>query len=156
MRKHKTTSSPQPVRDAAPERHLPVPGRPVECGQIEEVLFDYMSRELGDAQSLLVHEHLRHCASCRRAAAEMQKTMDFLRAHDPGLGVAAHLSESRRRRLIRAVMHPVMDWIIVHHWLVALLAAVAVIGAALALTTLCYGRAPEGAPVWILRWRGAP
>jgi predicted anti-sigma-YlaC factor YlaD len=149
-------AAPAPGREEPSARLFPAPGRAVDCGQIQEVLFDYMARELGDAQSLLVHEHLRRCDVCRREAAAMRETLDLLRAGDPGRTAAGRLSECRRRRLRRALLHPVMDWIIVHHWLVALVAALLVLGCLLLLAWFC-GRPPAaGTPLWIRRWGEAP
>ncbi len=107
----------------------------VECWRIEEVLFDYLSRELGEQQSLLVREHLRHCDHCRRQAAELQTTVDLLRAQDPAGNMAARLSDPRRRRLLRVLLHPVLDWIIRHHVVTALLAAVVALGVVLLFLT---------------------
>jgi anti-sigma factor RsiW len=98
---------------------------PMDCSEIQGVLFDYMARELGPARSNLVREHLRHCENCRRTAAEMQSTMDALRAASrlPS-GVAEHLSGDRQRQLARVIMHPLLDWITTHHVLVSILAAI--------------------------------
>lgn len=153
--RHSAATPPPPPRADSPERPFPAPDGPVDCRQIQSVLFDYMARELGDGQSLLVREHLRHCDACRREAAAMQETVELLRAHDPGRLAAPRLSEGRRRRLLRALLHPVMDWIIVHHWLVAALAALLLLGGLLGLLAL-FGRQPDFVPIWIRSWRGAP
>ncbi len=152
--RHSAATPPPPWSDEHPERIFPAPGRPVDCRQIQAVLFDYMARELGDGQSLLVREHLRHCDVCRREAAAMQETLELLRSQDPARNAATHLSESRRRRLLRALLHPVMDWMVVHHWLVAVLAVILILGALLGLLAIC-GRQPEFVPIWIRSWRGA-
>jgi anti-sigma factor RsiW len=153
--RHSAATPPPPWRDEGAERVFPAPDGPVDCRQIQSVLFDYMARELGDGQSLLVREHLRRCDACRREAAVMQETIDLLRAHDPGRHAVPRLSESRRRRLLRALLHPVMDWIIVHHWLVAALAALLLLGGLLGLLAIC-DRQPDFVPIWIRTWRGAP
>lgn len=107
----------------------------VDCWRIEEVLFDYLSRELGEQQSLLVREHLRHCDPCRRQAAQLQSTVDLLRAQDPAATVVACLSNPRRRRLLRVLLHPVLDWIIRHHVMTAVLAALVALGVVLLVLT---------------------
>ena len=122
--------------------------RLVPCKDIQAVLFDYMSHELGDKQSWLVHEHLLHCEDCRREAASIKATLDLLRS-DTSVVIPEHLPNSIRRRLERAILHPVLDWIYVHRRLVAGVLAVGLI-ALLALLAGLYTRAkPEGRLFWI-------
>jgi predicted anti-sigma-YlaC factor YlaD len=104
------------------------------CGDIQSVLFDYMSRELGPARSELVRGHLRKCPACRKEAAEIRETLELLQvaSRDP-TGVPDRLSEDRRARLVRAYMHPVLDWVYTHHVLVSVVMAVVVIAVALAI-----------------------
>lgn len=102
-------------------------GDSVSCEKIQEVLFDYMSRELGDKQSWLVHEHLLHCESCRREAAVLEKTVAALRT-DKSITAPEHLSNGVLRRLERALLHPVLDWIYVHRHLVAAVLAILIVG----------------------------
>ena len=103
------------------------------CDAIQEVLTAYMSRELGDAPSLAVREHLRTCEDCRREAAAIQKALDTLKAAAPAPPEGAVLSDARRKRLARAVMHPVQEWIVVHHRIIALAAAMLITGLTLYL-----------------------
>lgn len=103
----------------------PDPDRKFKCDDIQSVLFGYMTRELGDGQAQLVREHLRHCADCSRAAAEIQATLDLLRSasraqSDP----PGHLSEDRRRKISHAIKHPVRHWIEEHHAVVSILVTV--------------------------------
>ena len=98
------------------------PDRKFKCEDIQSVLFDYMTRELGDGQAQLVREHLRHCTGCSRAAAEIQATLDLLHSasrtqpKSPG-----HLSEDRRRNMRHAIAHPVRHLVETHHALVSVL-----------------------------------
>ncbi|MBM4143634.1 MAG: hypothetical protein FJ225_08610 [Lentisphaerae bacterium] len=125
----------------------------IKCDEIQAVLFDYMTRELGPARSELVREHLRKCPACQTAAAEIRATLDLLReASGDRAGVPARLSDERRRRLRWAFAHPVLNWIERHHVLVSLIATV--LAVALALTLLRSARLrpaepPETIPVII-------
>ena len=129
--------------------------RRVPCADIQAVLFDYMAHELGDKQSWLVHEHLLHCEACRREAASIKATLDLLR-QDTSVAVPERLPNSMRRRLERAILHPVLDWIYEHRRLVAALLAVGII-ALLALLAQNYSRVkPDGPSFWINIIGGAP
>lgn len=100
-------------------------GVSLKCEDVRDVLFDYMSRELGPARSVLVREHLRRCESCQAAAAEMQTATEFLRkaSQDTG-GTPLRLSEERRARVRRAVRHPVWYWIGQHNVVVSVVAVI--------------------------------
>ena len=109
-------------------------GRLLKCEDIRAVLFDYMTRELGDARSELLREHLRRCTDCQREAAEIQETLDLLHADsERRAGASGVLSDERRRRLVRAYMHPLLDWIYEHHVQVS-------VGVALVVIALCFAR----------------
>jgi len=102
--------------------------RKLKCEEIQSVLFEYMTRELGEGQSRLAREHLRHCPDCSRAAVEIQKTLDFLRRTSRDRSrLPEKLSEERRERIRNAVSHPVRHWIEEHHGLVSILVAVLVL-----------------------------
>lgn len=122
----------------------------MKCDDIQGVLFDYMARELGAARSDLVRAHLRKCEACRAAAAEIQGTLSILQAvrdaEEP-----MRLTQDRRKRLRRAIMHPVLDWILVHHVAVSLAVAVLALAAAAACLRLYVWqpRPPESIPVLI-------
>ena len=126
----------------------------MKCDDIHEVLFDYMTRELGPAQSDLVREHLRKCERCRAAAAEMQATLQALRdASKNFAGIPEHLSEARRKRLLRALMHPVIAWMERYHVLVSVVIALAVmvcVFAYIRARTAWSYRVPPGIPVRIM------
>ena len=122
--------------------------RLVPCKDIQAVLFDYMSHELGDKQSWLVHEHLLHCEECRREAASIQATIDILRG-DMSVDIPEHLPDTMRRRLERAILHPALDWIYEHRRVVASVLAVGII-ALLAFLAGKYSRLkPDGPLFWI-------
>jgi hypothetical protein len=102
------------------------------CDDVRGVLFEYMTHELGDARSRFVREHLRRCAACRAEAAEIKTTLAALHAADALVAASPdRLSADHRKRLLRAVMHPVRDWIGIHHRLVALVMAAVVLLAVL-------------------------
>jgi anti-sigma factor RsiW len=140
------TASEQPA-SAAPEPRLP-------CAEIRALLFAYMTRELGAARSELVRVHVRKCAACRAAAAEMQAALDCLRAASPPPQAARlQLSDARRRRVRRACMHPLLARIERHHVLVSILLAALVVAAV--FLAVRYRRAwnyrvPRGIPVRVL------
>jgi anti-sigma factor RsiW len=114
------------------KRDKNAPVLPPQCEEVQGVLFDYMSRELGDMRSQFVREHLRKCDACRREAADLQRTFDALKqASRIPLKVPSRLSMSRRARLVRAVTNPAMEWITAHHALVSIVAAAVALCAAL-------------------------
>ncbi len=115
---------------------------PVPCAQIREALFDYLAHELGDKQSYLVREHLLHCEECRREAASIQATLNFLKA-DTSVRPPEHLSSGVRRRLERTFLHPLLDWCYVHRRLVASTAALVIVGLLLLFAALAARRHPE-------------
>jgi hypothetical protein len=95
------------------------------CEEYQALLFAYMSRELGDTQSILVREHIRKCDRCRAEAAEIESTLALLKsASKTEASEASHLTDERRERILRAVFHPVMDWISRHHKMVSVVLAI--------------------------------
>lgn len=130
----------------------------MRCEDIQGLLVEYMSRELGGARSELVREHLRRCPDCRAAAADIQSTMEALQsAAGAETGLPEHLSAESRSRLTRAVLHPVLDWMYRHHIVVSFVVALIVLVAALiALRKIPPGREiPEPGPEVIIG-TGAP
>lgn len=120
----------------------------VSCDGVQALLFDYMSRELGDKQSLLVREHLLRCESCRREAARMEKTVSMLRG-DRTVNPPEHLKSAARRRIERVFLHPVLDFIYVHRHVVAAILALMIV-ALLAFVAGKYSKAkPEGRALWL-------
>jgi predicted anti-sigma-YlaC factor YlaD len=112
----------------APKPESPEPALRLQCAEIENVLFDYMSHEMGEARALLVREHLRHCPGCRVTAAGMQETVEALRKASREIPQEAeHLSDERRSRVKWALLHPVLEWMVHHHAVVSILIAVAVL-----------------------------
>lgn len=127
----------------------------MSCEKIQEVLFDYMSHELGEKQSLLVREHLLHCEECRREAAEIQKTLDILLG-DTEIVPPEHLSRSVRERLRRVLLHPVLDWLYEHRRVAAMTLAVLVIAILAFLAGYCSGMKDAGRPVYWATWGAGP
>lgn len=121
--------------------------RQVPCDKIRAALFDYFGRELGPEQAWLVREHLRSCPDCTAEAARVERMLAALR-DAPAETPPETLPPSFRRRLARAVMHPVLDWICVHHRLVAWMTAFAVLGAVFALAWHCRFK-PDTVIYWL-------
>ena len=119
----------------------------VPCGKIRESLPGYIMRELPAEQAWLVREHLRNCPECAKEADNLARTLEFLAtaAHDD---VEETLRPSARKRLARAILHPVFDWICVHHRLVAWAVAIAVFAAVLAVAWL-FRFKPEIKVYWL-------
>lgn len=104
------------------------------CQNVQDLLFEYMSLELGDSRSALVREHLRLCPDCQAVAADIQSAFTALQADSGAEGIPDHLTEDRRKRLIWALMHPALDWIYRHH--IAVSAAVMLLVLALIIVLL--------------------
>ena len=103
----------------------------VRCEDIQELLFDYMSRELGQARSVLVREHLRKCEACTRQAAEIQSTLDLLsNASKEETNAPSKLTDERRKKLYWWYSHPIMLWIEQHHMIVSLIITILVLAIA--------------------------
>ncbi len=98
----------------------------MNCEDIQEVLFDYMTRELGDSRSALVREHVRRCPDCSRAAAQIQETLTLLEDEKDG-DMPEQLSEKHRARIVRSILHPALDWIYRNHVTFSLIMAAIVI-----------------------------
>lgn len=133
---------PETVRgpeDSAPDAWKKI----MKCDEIRDLLFDYMCRELGQARSALVREHLRKCPDCQAASAEIQSTLDILGKARSATGVPDHLSPKHRARIIRASMHPVLDWI-ERHALVSIIAAVIILACLVAIMRMF--RLPNAPP----------
>jgi hypothetical protein len=145
-------------RNKKPESVAPSAGLQEEspllkCEDIQGVLFAYMSRELGDIQSVVIREHILKCSACRAEAAEIEATLALL--HEPsgeGPTKVERLSDARRKRILRAVFHPVMDWIDVHHRGVSIVLTVVVLVVTLFMLrgVEVFKRVPleEGIPIW--------
>ena len=100
----------------------------MKCEEIQQLLFEYMTRELGQGRSDIVREHIRKCDKCRKEAAEIQAVFDVLRtASKSETGIPEHLSEDRRARIFRAFTHPIINWIERHHVIVSIIAAITII-----------------------------
>lgn len=127
----------------------------VRCEDIQELLFDYMSRELGQARSVLVREHLRKCEACTRQAAEIQSTLDlFSNASKEEADLPSRLTDERRKNLYWWFSHPIMLWIEKHHVLFSLAVTLIVIAilALIAARAKMWEEEPEEDiyPIWIV------
>jgi len=106
-------------------------GKLLNCAEIQALLFDYMARELGEGRSDLVREHLRRCAACQKEAAEIGEMVRALHEASPDGAIDERLTKERRKRLVRAYMHPMLDWIYCHHMMISIFAATLVLIAVL-------------------------
>jgi predicted anti-sigma-YlaC factor YlaD len=124
-------SNERPTDDARPEPP-DTPAPVLRCDDVQPLLFDYLARELGDARSALVREHLRRCEGCRDSASDMQRTLDVLHnASEIEKRLRLRLSEKRRAQVLFTYNHPVMGWIVRHHVAVSAILAIIVVGAVL-------------------------
>lgn len=129
-------------------------GQHIPCKDIQDLLFDYMSHELGGARCVLVREHLRRCDECTRHAAEIQSTLDlFNKASREKSDMPSRLTDERRKKLYWWYAHPFMRWIEGHHILFSIfttLIVLAVLAIVMAKVKLWQARPPEDLyPVWI-------
>lgn len=102
---------------------------PIDCSRIQPMLFDYLAHELGERQSLLVREHLRHCGDCTEEAAALQQTLVLMQRHDPGVSAPSALTSKRRRRLLWLMQHPFVARCLGHPRLTAFVVSVVVLTA---------------------------
>ena len=118
------TPSDNPIRQDQPVDH----DRRIPCEEIRAQMLDYVQRDLGEGRSDLIREHVRRCPACQENLDALRRTMDIL--HDAPFGpgtIPEHLSERHRSRLMWSLMHPVLDWVYVHHILVSALVATIVL-----------------------------
>jgi len=98
------------------------------CEEIQDLLYDYLTHTIGRARGELIREHIRKCDDCRTVAADVQTTLDLLKdASSQQSREPMSLTDDRRRRLWRAFMHPVLDWLYSHHILVSVAVAIAAV-----------------------------
>ncbi len=98
------------------------------CEEIQNNLMDYLTRDLGEARSDLIREHLRKCDKCQAEAVELQETINLLRGASQAESIPRHMSRKSRDRMMRAVEHPFLDWMYRHHILISLcIALIAII-----------------------------
>lgn len=97
------------------------------CDEVQPILLEYMTRELGDARSVFVREHVRKCEKCQAAVHELEATLALLQSAKSSRGIPERLSAERRERIAWVFMHPVRDWIFRHSALFAVLITVLVI-----------------------------
>lgn len=128
--KNELNPAPAPAAGVLPDPYAPV--KLMSCDDIQEVLFHYMNRELGPAQSDLVREHIRRCPNCQAASAEIQETLDALKT-DSNRPAPEHLSDDQRKHILWAVTHPIMDWIDRNHMIASVILAIIVMTVSLML-----------------------
>ncbi|MBA4387890.1 MAG: hypothetical protein C0404_07905 [Verrucomicrobia bacterium] len=81
------------------------PLKQMKCEDIQPMILDYLNRELSDAFSLLVREHIRKCPNCKAVATEMKATVDALKKADTASpDLAAKLSVERRNKIMDEVV----------------------------------------------------
>lgn len=116
-------------RDNAKQmRPVPSDERQLPCEDIQALMLEYMHRDLGEGRADLIREHARRCPTCHERMVELHQTFGIL--HDAPFTHGAmpeHLSARRHSRLVRALMHPMLDWVYVHHILVSALVAAMVL-----------------------------
>jgi len=116
------------VNDNKTEGPLKPEKKLMKCEDIQPLLFDYMSRELGEGRAAAVREHVRKCKSCQVLAKDIQATLDLLRtASRAEPKPVEHLTEVRRKKIIRVFTHPLISWIEKHILLASLIITVIVI-----------------------------
>lgn len=103
-------------------RNLPPGGIQIECREIKQYLFGYLTHELGSSRSELVRTHLHNCRDCRNEAIDLEETIKLLKSK-PVAAPPEQLDEKRRRRLHRAVWHPFWNWAAEHHKIISLILA---------------------------------
>ena len=108
------------------------PTRAMACEDIQALLYDYLTHEIGRARGELIREHIRKCTTCRTAAAEMQDSINLLKGGAPmDPPEPLTLSDDRRKRVWRAFMHPVLDWLYSHHIIASIVIAIVAVIVAL-------------------------
>ena len=134
----------RPAGDPPGDAHPP---KAIPCEKIQDLLFDYLSHELGEKQSWIVREHLRTCPACAREAAQLAATVEMLKGGATP-DVPARLPETVRRRLARALLHPVLDWMYDHRRLTAWTAALLAVALVLLVAWLCRFK-PDTVIYWL-------
>jgi predicted anti-sigma-YlaC factor YlaD len=130
----------------------------MKCEEIQEVLFDYLSHEIGPTgRAELVRAHLLKCEECRKAAAEMQEVVKALQSAGRGQQPPEKLDPTHHQRIRWALMHPVLDWIFAHHIIVSI--AITLLLALLAFSLLARAKLwddPDTDVITVTIGRGAP
>ncbi|MDD4870011.1 MAG: zf-HC2 domain-containing protein [Kiritimatiellae bacterium] len=97
----------------------------MRCEDIQPLLFDYMSRELGEGRAAIVREHLRKCKTCQVVAKDIQATLDLLHtASKAEPKQTERLTDKRRKKIVWAFTHPVMSWMAKHMFFISVIAAI--------------------------------
>ncbi len=99
----------------------------MRCDDIQSLLLDYINGELGEGRKDLVRDHMEKCAKCQETAQEMRLTIAILKTSRHKYGSVHHLSTNRHLRIIRALLHPVQEWMINHHIFISLVIALMIV-----------------------------
>lgn len=100
----------------------------IKCDDIQALLFEYAERELGDSRSALVREHLRQCPKCQDCFTETMNTIAALQnATTPDHQLPDKLSDEHYAHVIRAITHPILNWMFDHHVLISIITAIIVL-----------------------------
>jgi predicted anti-sigma-YlaC factor YlaD len=117
---------------------------PLKCEEIQNLLTDYMSHELGEARSNLVREHLRICKQCRTKASEIQKAISILqKAAQIQTDIPKKLSDRHRERIVNAALHPLREWFYVHYISIVIFVIILLIGMAIIFTKVIQQKSRE-------------
>jgi len=108
----------------------------VNCDIIQSMLLDHLEGKLDPVRSDMVWKHLKKCADCQKESREMENTLAVLRqASIPPSGTPERLSEKHRASLLRALTHPVLDWMERYHVAASLAVAILIV-----MAIVCYLR----------------
>ena len=99
------------------------------CHAVRPLLFEYMSHELPNSQTVLVREHLRGCKECSAEAAEIERTLDLLKSADPALESEPAFEPRRRARMLWLMEHPIVSWFFLHRRATGVLCAIVMLTA---------------------------
>jgi predicted anti-sigma-YlaC factor YlaD len=100
----------------------------MQCEDIQPLLFDYMSRELGEGRAAIVREHLRKCKTCQVVAKDIQATLELLHtASKAEPKQIERLTDKRRKKIVWTFTHPVMSWIEKHMFFISVVTAIIMI-----------------------------
>lgn len=117
---------------------------PMKCEDLQNLLTDYMNRELGEARSNLVREHLRICKQCRVKASEIQRAISILqKVAQSQTDIPKKLSESHRARIAKAALHPLREWFYVHYVIIVIFVIIVLIGMAIVFAKVIQQKSRE-------------
>ena len=92
------------------------------CGEVEVLLTPYVDGELSAEETEVVEAHLRQCAACRRAAANVLGVRDLLRTaappaaavageqHGPGRNPVRYAFAAAAAAILFAILFAPLQW----------------------------------------------